>query len=696
MPQYRAMTRPPRSWGRSTVDTACPLDCPDNCSLAVTVEQGKVVEIDGSTRNPVTNGFICGKVRRFADHVYGDARLRYPEVRDGAKGSGRFKRVSWDDAMRLIAERLDQARQRHGGESILPYSYGGSNGLVSDQSTDADLWRALGTSRLARTICAAPTGRAAQLMYGKMSGVAYPDYAEASLIVLWGANPSASSIHLVPFVKTARERGARLVVIDPRTTPLATQADLHLPVRPGTDLPLAASIGRWLLDSGQADEAFLDAHVTGLDAYAEAVRPWTFDAAARECGVPAATIARVAEWYAEASPAVIRCGWGLERNRNGTDAVMAVLALPALANKFGIRGGGYTMSNSPAWRLDGEAWRREREPSTRIVNMTQLAEALSGTASPSIDVLFVYNSNPVATTPDQAGVVQGLMRDDLFTVVFDQVRTDTAHYADVILPATTFLEHYDVTRGYGSYSLQLVRPVVEPVGESRPNAEVFSELAARLGLAEAEDETEVLLRVSAGLPPEVNAPLMADEMPVPVEGDRPVQMVDALPRTADGRIHLHPETAAGTGDWYAYQPDPATAEYPLALISPASEKTISSTMGQLRRTIARLAIHPADAEPRGIADGEPVRVFNAMGEVHCMAQVTPAVAAGTVSLPKGLWRASTLNGATATALTPATIERHSGGACFNDARVEVARMVSAVFGQADLAFYVPSRGSDVH
>lgn len=690
------MTRPPRSWGRSTVETACPLDCPDSCSLQVQIEQGRVVEIDGGTRNPVTGGYICAKVRGYADHVYGETRLRHPEVRDGAKGSGKFRRVSWDDALALVARRLDEVRTQHGGEAILPYAYGGSNGLVSDLSADADLWRALGAARLARTICAAPTGLAAQAMYGKMPGVAYEDYAEASLIIVWGANPSASHIHLVPYIKAARDRGAKLVVVDPRETPLARLADLHLAVRPGTDLPVALSLGRWLLTSGYADRAFLEARASGVDAYAARAAAWTFERAARESGVPAEALERLAEWYGEASPAVIRCGWGLERNRNGTDAVLAVLALPALCNKFGVRGGGYTMSNSAAWRLDPERWRRQPESSTRVVNMTRLAEALAPDAASPLHALFVYNSNPVATTPEQDAVVRGLMREDLFTVVFDQVRTDTAHYADVLLPATTFLEHYDIARGYGAYSLQLVRPVIEPVGEARPNATVFSELAARLGVGEAEDETETLLRVAAGIPETVSQPLMADQLPEPADGARPVQMVDVWPRTPDERIHLYPSRPDEATPWYDYQLDPATRAYPLALISPSSEKTINSTLGQLRRTAARLLIHPDDAEPRAIADGEPVRIYNALGEVHCIAQVSRAITSGTVSLPKGLWRLGTLNGSTATALTPADVERHSGGACFNDARVEVARMLTAAFDHAEVALFVPTRSTDVH
>lgn len=694
------MIRPSRTWGRSTVSTACTLDCPDSCSLDVTVEEGRVVEIDGNSRNPLTDGFICAKVRRFADHVYGSHRLQYPEVRDGARGSGRFRRVTWDVAMQLIADRISTARSRHGGQAILPYSYGGSNGLVTHLSTDADLWRAIGASRLARTICAAPTGLAAQVMYGKMPGVAYPDYADARLIVIWGANPSVSSIHLVPFVNAARRNGARLIVVDPRATPLARQADLHLPVRPGTDLPLALAIGRYLLAQKRADLAFLDGHVSGLESYRERAEPWTLERAAAVTGVGQDILERAAAWYADTSPAVIRCGWGLERNRNGTDAVMAVLALPALANKFGVRGGGYTMSNSAAWGIDAEQWRRVPEPATRVVNMTQLADALTGAMTPPIDVLFVYNSNPVATTPDQAQVVRGLMRDDLFTVVFDQVRTDTAHYADVLLPATTFLEHYDVARGYGSYSVQLTRPAIEPVGEARPNAAVFAELAARLGVGAAEDETETLLRVTTGLPERIAAPMFAEQIPEAPGGNRPVQMVDVRPGTADGRIHLFPDAPAEIAEradrWYTFIEDPASAAYPLALISPATEKTISSTLGQLRRTIARLAIHPDDAGARGIGEGDPVRVYNAQGDVHCMARVTTQIAPGTVSLPKGLWRSGTLNGSTSTALTPATVERRSGGACFNDARVEVARIVSAAFDNAEVSVFVPTPGSDVH
>ena len=678
------------------METACPLDCPDNCSLSVSVEQGRVVRIDGGPASPTTGMFICGKVRRFADHLYGDHRLLTPEIRDGAKGSGRYRPASWDDAMSLIATRMQEARDEFGGESILPYSYGGSNGFLSHLSTDADLWRALGTSRLARTVCAAPATAAAQATYGRMPGVAYEDYVNARLIVIWGANPSASGVHLVPFVKAARDAGATLVVIDPRATPLARMAHLHLPVRPGTDLVLALGVARELFARGAVDMAFLAAHATGVDAFKARTEPWTLDRVAAVTGLPAAAIALLVDLYATTRPSVIRCGWGLERNRNGTEAVMAILALPALVNAFGVPGGGFTLSNSAAWGIDAERWRRETEPDTRLINMNQLGEALSASTTPPVKVLFVYNSNALVTTPDQNRVLQGLQREDLFTVVFDQARTDTSRYADVILPATTFLEHYDIARGYGNYAVQLVKPVIEPVGQSRPNAEVFSELAARLGVGEFEDETDTLLRVTAALPDDLAAGIMQQAAVPPPSGARPVQMVDVLPGTPDRKIHLYPDSLAASGPLYTYEVDPASAAYPLALISPASEKTVSSTFGQLRRNVARLQIHSADAEPRGITDGDPVRVYNVLGDVHCLAQVTDHIARGVVSLPKGLWRQSTLNGATATALVPATVERHSGGACFNDARVEVARIVGAAFGEADLSVFVPARPTEVH
>lgn len=685
-------------WGHSTIDTSCPLDCPDNCSLSVTVEDGRLRSIGGSSATPTTGGFICAKVRRFAAHVYDERRVRYPLVRKGPKGRGDFARIGWDDALERIAQEIERARAQWGGESILPFSYGGSNGLLSQDCADAVLFRGLGASRLARTVCAAATGAAAQAMYGKMPGVGYEDYVDARLIVIWGANTTTTGMHLVPFITTARARGAALVVIDPRQTKLARLADLHLPIRPGTDLPVALSVIRHLFDQGHADLRFLAGHTTGAGDLRAAALPWSLERAAEVAGIETAALRRFADLYAERAPSVIRCGSGLERNRNGGNAVLAVLALPAVAGRFGVRGGGYTLGNSAAYGLQDKAWIDVAEPPTRLLNMNRLGRILCEPQNPPVKVLFVYNCNPVATMPDQRRVIEGLSRDDLFTVVFDQVRTDSAAFADIVLPATTFLEHYDISTGYGAYGVQMVKPAIEPVGESRPNVEVFARLAARLGVtATSEDdeaETIALLRVAAALPAGLGEAVLQGRPGYPAFGTRPVQFHDVFPGTPDRKIRLFPVEAAtdAPAGLYGYQPDPGNPEFPLALISPASDHTISSTMGQLPAEAASLWLHPDDAAARGIGADDTVRVHNALGEVHCRVHLTERVPPGTVSLPKGLWRQSTLNGATANALAPDTATDLGAGACFNDARVEVSRIVGAQFeGQAVSLFVAGQR-----
>ena len=670
-------TRTPESWGHSTVRTACPLDCPDSCTLDVTVEKGRVIKIDGGDTNPVTRKYICAKVRRFAERVYGEDRLLYPAIRKGIKGQGTFSRVTWDEALDHIAERMEKIRDTTGAEAILPFYYGGSNGLLTQDTNDAALFRAFGTSRLARTVCAAPTGAANLALYGKMPGVTYADYVHARLIVLWGVNPSASGIHLIPYVREARALGAMLVVIDPRTTSLAKQADLHLAPRPGTDLPIALAIHRHLFEHGAADAEFLARHARGVDDLRARANEWTFDRAARESGVDVGALERFAELYRSSTPALIRCGWGLERNRNGGSAAAAVLALPAIGGKFGIRGGGFSMSNSTAFGIKSDAWLSDTpEPNTRLVNMNHLGRALTEFRDPPVQMLFVYNCNPLATMPDQNRVLAGLQRDDLFTVVYEQVITDTARYADVLLPATTFLENYDIAKGYGPITLQVVRPVIEPVGEARANAEVFSDLASRLCLGEAEEETDTLLRIGSRLPPAIATELLETGSATPPYSGTPIQFVDVFPLTADRKIDLfpaalHKEAPAGL---YGYQPDPGTDKYPLALISPASEKSVSSTLAELRQRPAVLQMHPDDARARGLSTDDPVRVFNERGEVQCPIALNPDMRRGTVSLPKGLWRKSTYNGSTSNALVPDSLTDLGGGACFNDARVEVASL----------------------
>ncbi len=640
-----------------------------------------MVALGGSSVNPVTQDYICAKVRRYPEHLYGEARIRHPGVRVGAKGEGRFRRATWDEALGLVAERMQRVRKERGGEGILPFSYGGSNGYISQDTTDARLFHRLGASRLARTVCAAPSGRAASGMYGKMPGIAYQDYAHAQCILVWGVNPSVSGIHLMPYIQQAQKRGAALVVVDPRRTRVAERADLHVAPHPGTDLPLALAVIRWLFSEGRADRAFLSAHARGAEELARRAEPWTLERAAGETRVPAGDIERLARLYADASPAALRCGWGLERNRNGGSAVAAVLALPAVAGKFGVRGGGYTMSNSGAWKeLDGMAAAGEPPPPTREINMNRLGRALAERGAGAVHLLFVYNCNPLMTIPDQERVRAGLAREDLFTVVFDPVMTDTARYADVVLPATTFLERRELSRGYGAFVLQDADAVIPPVGESRPNHEVFAELCRRTGVhretdPETADAIASTILGSSGRGESLRRDLDANRVAFLAEGLAPVQFQDVFPRTPDGKIHLvsevlDRETPKGL---YTYQEDPGDARHPLALISPGTDRTISSTLGELHRAPVPLEMHPDDAAARAIREGDRVRVFNALGSVVCQARLDAALRPGVVLLPKGIWSHNTENGSTANALAPDTFTDLGFGACFNDARVEVER-----------------------
>jgi anaerobic selenocysteine-containing dehydrogenase len=678
------MTQPLRTPApRQVLPSACPLDCPDACSLDVQVEDGRVVKIDGNRLNPYTQGYICSKVRRFPDLLYGEGRLLYPAVRRGGKGDGdgRFERISWEAALDLAAEKMREARERFGGTSIVPFSYGGSNGLLTQDTTDGRLFYRLGASRLARTVCAAPTGRAATGLYGKMAGVALPDYVHSRLIVVWGVNPSVSGIHLVPVIQEAQRRGARLVVIDPRRTQLAKKADLHLAPRPGTDLAIALALLRWFFETGRADLDFLAKNATGVEELRARALPWTFERAAAVSGVPAEDLERLALLYAETSPAVLRPGWGFERNRNGGSAVAAVLALPAVAGKFGVRGGGYTLSNSGVWgALDRPAALREQEPAMRLLNMNRLGEALLEWRDPAVAVLFVYNCNPLATMPNQEKVRQGLRREDLFTIVFEQVWTDTAQWADLVLPATTFLEHDEMSRGYGAMILNRASAVAEPAGEARPNYEVFADLCRRLGLARpGEPETAAELGAALlGRAPRLQGELENDGIAYPDSGWAPIQLVDTFPLTPDGKIHLVPEALDREAPLglYGFQDDPATERYPLALISPATNRTVSSYLGHLSRDTAALEMHAADAEPRGIQTGDTVRIWNGLGEVRVRARVSADLRPGVVFLPKGLWSRHTLSGTTANALAPDTLTDLGGGACFNDARVQVEKSPS--------------------
>lgn len=652
-----------------TLPSVCPLDCPDRCSLSVTVEGGRVTALTGSHAHPWTDGYICHKVKSFHRRAHGPERLQRPKLRVGPPGPGaRFAEVSWAVALERVAARIRSACTEHGALSVLPCNYGGSNGALSDGGMDRRFWNRLGATRLDRTLCASNTSAATALVYPGLASSAPGDVQHADTIVLWGVNPSDSGIHLVGPIRKAQRRGAKLVVVDPRRTPLAAKADLHLAVLPGSDVALAMAVAGELFRTDRADLGFLEANAVGWTAWRDAALAWTPQRAAATCGLEASDITRLAAMMADGDPTFLRCGWGVERNRNGTDSVRAILALPAVLGSFGRRGAGWCMSTSSAYRMDKAAAQDAPggPPRTRTVNQSQLARAVEELRDPPVQVLYVYDCNPVATLPDQQRVRRALSRPDLFVVVHEQVHTDTCDYADVVLPATTFLEHAELSTGYGAHAVQWADPVIEPVGEARSNHDVFRALAAALGwgdepaLAATEaDVARALLAGTGALDGVSLEDLRAERIAVVPS---PVQLVDAWP---DGPIQL--------GDPPVHRPAPA--DLPLALISPASRKAISSTCFEAQPAgSARVDLHPVDAGPRGISTGDRVRLSNPLGEVVVVARVTDRVRPGVASLPKGLWARHTLNGATANALVPDHVDELGGGGCFNDARVEVERI----------------------
>lgn len=632
--------------------SVCPLDCPDRCSLDVRVKDGRVESIGGTRDNPWTDGYICAKVRDFGSRVHGPERILRPRIRTTAG----WQEATWDTALDLVASRFRAVMAEHGAEAILPVWYGGSNGLLTGGGLDLKLWNALGVSRCERTLCATNAGAGTKMAYGSMASAEPADVAHANLVVLWGANPSASGIHLVPPLKKLRERGGKLIVVDPRRTPLAEVADLHLPVLPGTDVPVALALAHVAFVEGLADESWLAAHSEGWEAYREAAMAWTPAKAASVAGVRAADIERLAHLYAAASPALVRPGWGLERTRNGSDSVRAVLLLPAVFGKFGERGGGYVMSTSGGYRVDSAAWQGASE--ARGLNLSQLGRELETRTDPAVHAVYIYNCNPVVTVPDQRRVVAELSRPDRFVVVHEQVWTDTCELADVVLPATTFLEHRELTKSYGGYVVQWSEPVIPPVGESRNNHAVIRDLGARLGVPLDLDEVVLAERIVAAIPnvPDLATLRAARALPVP----SPVQFVTTFPENA--RVRMTPPPR--------HRPPPVDANLPLVLISPATSSAISSTLYE-HETNIELRAHPADARARGLAAGQTVRVWNGRGEVIAPLRVDANLRQGVVMLPKGLWRRATKNGWTSNALIPDHVDEYGRGACYNDARVEL-------------------------
>src|SRR5450432_579441 len=470
-----------------TRHSVCALDCPDCCSLLVTVEDGRGTRLRGNPAHPVTRGFLCGKVAQYLEREYHPARLLYPQRRTGAKGEGRFERISWDEALDTIAGRLHATAARFGPEAILPYSYAGTMGFLNGSGMDRRFFHRLGASRLDRTICSSAGGVGLVQALGLKYGTEPEQFKHAKLILAWGANILGTNVHLWPFIMEARRNGAKLYTIDPRRNRTGAASNKHFFIHPGSDTALALAMMHVIVAENLHDAEYVARHTSGFDGLRERVRDWTPQRAAELTGIRAEEIVSLAREYATTRPAAIRVNYGVQRSERGAMAIRTIALLPALIGSWKEAGGGLQLSTSQAFYLNRAGLERAdlqqkalgRE--ARIVNMTELGKSLATLDQPPVKAMVVYNSNPAAIAPDQNAVLSGLRREDLFTVVLEQFQNDTADYADILLPATTFLEHTDLYSAYGHYYLQLARPALPAPGETKSNVEIFRLLAQRMG-----------------------------------------------------------------------------------------------------------------------------------------------------------------------------------------------------------------------
>jgi anaerobic selenocysteine-containing dehydrogenase len=666
--------------------SVCPLDCPDTCSLSVTVENNQVTAVRGSRANPITGGAICGKVARdYPEFVHGPNRLRTPLRRTGAKGEAKFERVAWDDALDIIFDQVSAAIHRYGPQAVLPFNYAGPHGMLAGDSLSLRFFHRLGASLLdRRPLCGGIREQAYLSTFGPVAGMPLQQASLAKLVIVWGNNVTCCNLHLMPHINAAKRQGAKWVVIDPKRTRVAEQAHLHLPIRPGTDVVLAWAIASELEKLGGFDHDFIAEHIHGFEPFMDRARRLSLTEAAAVCDIPEEDIRQLAAWYKDSEPAAIAWGNGLERNQNGGSGLRAICALPALAGKFGTPGGGLIAAAGNAFPKTPARLTRPDliPPDTRTLNILDVGRLiLDDTLAPPLKALFMYNHNPVLTHPDQNRMKQALTRNDLFIVGIDVTKTDSLAYADVVLPACTHFEHADLYPAYGQQFLQRAEAVIPPVGESLPNTEIFRRLAARFGfddpLFQASD-TELMDEAldtadprMQGINPSALDPARALKMTF--EGEEPVLFENVFPKTASGKIEL---TSQYLDERYGQAlPDfrPRVSDYPLALISPASNKRITSTFGGLKGgdVTPSLEMHPDDAQARGLSDGIRVRVWNEFGEVHLPLRITDAVRPGVVCSEKGAWFKTSDNGQTISALAPPHKADIAEGACFNDARVEV-------------------------
>lgn len=726
----------------SVVKTACPHDCPDTCSMLATVENGRLIGVAGNPENPFTRGNLCRKVAHYEERVYSRDRLLTPMKRTGKKGEGKFAPITWDEAIETIAAQWKRIIRESGPEAILPYSYAGTMGVVNMSACDGRLWNRMGASQLIRSICSA----AAEVGYGYVNGwsggMDPEDFANSKFIIAWGTNLSSTNVHQMPFVRQAQAKGATFVVIDPFKTRTANAADWFIQPKPGTDAALALGMANVLFSENLHDAAFLEANTVGWREFRTRCAEYLPERAAAITGLSQDEIVTLARRYAAETPSAIRLGYGLSRTANGGGMIRAIACLPAVIGAWGKPGSGLLLSTSAHFGLN---WKNVKRPdlvhspddespvkwgrrNARAINMNEIGKALLETADPPIRSLYVYNSNPAAVAPNSNRVIEGLLREDLFTVVHEQMMSDTALYADILLPATTQMEHLDLMRAYGHLYLNLCQPAVPPLGESRPNIEVMNALAKAMGYTDpvfdetAEDVIRGALESSSPAMQGITfeylqehgfAKLRTPTDPfVPYEGAQAAARAgtqgfgssgihaDAIATpashppadnrvfaTLSGKIELYAERAKKDGfdPLPNYEPptesleaDPElAARFPINLLTPAAHHFLNSTFSNVEslqkgEKEPRIWVNPVDAAERGVRDGDMLRVWNRRGEVRLKAVVSENVKPGVAWSPSLWWHRDSPQGGNVNALTSDRLTDMGGGSTFHTNLIQFA------------------------
>jgi anaerobic selenocysteine-containing dehydrogenase len=709
------------------VKTACPHDCPDTCSMLAFVEDGKLLRVAGNPDNPFTRGNLCRKVAHYEERVYSPDRLLHPMRRIGKKGEGQFAPISWDEATAEITARWKTIIAESGPEAILPYSYAGTMGIVNMSACDSRLWNRMATSQLKRTICSAAAEAGYGYVNGWTGGIDPEAFANSRFIIAWGTNLSSTNVHMMPIVREAQAKGATFVVIDPYKTRTANAADWFIQPKPGTDAALALGLAHVLFAEGLHDEAFLEANTVGWRAFRERCAEYPPERVAAITGLDREEIVTLARRYATETPSAIRLGYGISRTANGGSMVRAIVCLPAVIGAWGKPASGLLLSTSAHFPYNRSRVKRpdlvhspdDESPvkwgrrTPRAINMNELGKALLETTDPPLRALYVYNSNPAAVAPNANLVRQGLLREDLFTVVHEQMLSDTARYADILLPATTQMEHLDMISVYGHLYVSLCQPAIAPLGESRPNIEVMNALAKAMGFTDSVfDETaEDVIRGAldtdhpflAGItyeyllehgfaklrtPTDPYAPFASSEEVSSAQTGAQAQGTGLGFKTLSGKIELYSERAAKDGydPLPNYEPPAEGAEadpelaaaFPINLLSPAAHHFLNSTFSNLPslqkgEKEPRIWISPADAAERGIADGDWLKVWNRRGTVRLRAVVSNNVKPGVAWSPSLWWHRDSPCGSNVNALTSDRLADMGGGSTFHTNLIQFAR-----------------------